>query len=191
MADSCIREPLIGAVSAGGITAGQGGGCMSEKSKRGFASMDRERQREIAAKGGRAAHAKGTAHVWSASEAREAGRKGGEVVSQDRLHMSAIGREGGESRSAAVRAARLRRLSEAQAQRATGRAMSAPMDREVSISMGHDGALGSDRSIIPHRVAADHAADLPADRHADRADDRTLDRSVDRLRPSPEQRDMP
>ncbi len=156
---------------------------MSEKSKRGFASMDRERQREIAAKGGRAAHAKGTAHVWSASEAREAGRKGGEVVSQDRLHMSAIGREGGESRSASVRAARLRRLSEAQALRANGRALSAPLEREVEISMGHDGALGSDRALIPHRVAADGAADRPADR----ADDRSLDR----LRPAPEQRNMP
>ena len=44
---------------------------------RGFASMNREKQREIASKGGKAAHAKGTAHEWSPSEAREAGRKGG------------------------------------------------------------------------------------------------------------------
>jgi general stress protein YciG len=44
---------------------------------RGFASMDREKQREIASKGGRAAHNKGTAHEWTPSEAREAGRKGG------------------------------------------------------------------------------------------------------------------
>jgi general stress protein YciG len=44
---------------------------------RGFASMDREKQREIASKGGRAAHKKGTAHEWSPAEAREAGRKGG------------------------------------------------------------------------------------------------------------------
>jgi len=44
---------------------------------RGFASMDREKQREIASKGGRAAHMQGTAHEWSSEEAREAGRKGG------------------------------------------------------------------------------------------------------------------
>jgi uncharacterized protein len=47
------------------------------KEDRGFASMDRVKQREIASKGGKAAHAKGTAHEWSAEEAREAGRKGG------------------------------------------------------------------------------------------------------------------
>ena len=71
---------------------------MTGKSKRGFASMDPARQREIASRGGRAAHAKGTAHEWSPDEARVAGRKGGEVVSRDREHMAAIGREGGEAR---------------------------------------------------------------------------------------------
>lgn len=76
------------------------------KSRRGFASMDRTRQREIASKGGRAAHAKGTAHEWSSDEARTAGQKGGIVVSRDRTHMATIGREGGESRSRASRAAR-------------------------------------------------------------------------------------
>ncbi len=44
---------------------------------RGFASMDRDKQRQIASKGGRAAHATGTAHEWSSEEARAAGRKGG------------------------------------------------------------------------------------------------------------------
>jgi general stress protein YciG len=44
---------------------------------RGFASMDREKQREIASKGGKAAHKKGSAHKWTSDEAREAGRKGG------------------------------------------------------------------------------------------------------------------
>lgn len=44
---------------------------------RGFASMDRDKQRSIASKGGRAAHLKGTAHEWTSDEAREAGRKGG------------------------------------------------------------------------------------------------------------------
>jgi len=41
--------------------------------------MSPERQREIASKGGRAAHEKGTAHEWTADEARLAGRKGGQV----------------------------------------------------------------------------------------------------------------
>jgi len=83
------------------------GGRMTGKSRRGFASMDPARQREIASKGGRAAHEKGTAHEWSSDEARNAGRKGGVTVSRDRVHMAAIGREGGESRSAAAREARL------------------------------------------------------------------------------------
>ena len=47
------------------------------KEDRGFASMDRNKQRDIASKGGKAAHQKGTAHEWTSEEAREAGRKGG------------------------------------------------------------------------------------------------------------------
>jgi hypothetical protein len=58
--------------------------------------MDRERQREIARKGGRAAHEKGTAHEFTKDEARMAGRKGGERVSANRDHMSRIGRLGGK-----------------------------------------------------------------------------------------------
>jgi general stress protein YciG len=81
----------------------QGGNLMAT-SKRGFASMDPSKQREIASKGGRAAHAKGTAHEFTSDEARVAGRKGGEAVSRDRAHMSAIGREGGHSRGARARA---------------------------------------------------------------------------------------
>ncbi len=45
--------------------------------RRGFASMDPQKQREISRKGGRKAHEKGTAHEFSSEEAREAGRKGG------------------------------------------------------------------------------------------------------------------
>src|SRR6476659_8842293 len=78
---------------------------MANTSKRGFASMDAAKQREIASKGGRAAHAKGTAHEFTSDEARVAGRKGGEAVSRDRQHMSNIGREGGHSRGARARAA--------------------------------------------------------------------------------------
>jgi general stress protein YciG len=72
-----------------------------QRSNRGFASMDQSKQKEIASKGGRAAHAKGTAHEFDSGEAREAGRKGGLAVSRDREHMAAIGRRGGEARGAA------------------------------------------------------------------------------------------
>ena len=65
--------------SGGSRTSTQGAQTRSDsrrggKSLRGFASMDPGRQREIASKGGRAAHAKGTAHEWSSDEARVAGR---------------------------------------------------------------------------------------------------------------------
>ena len=73
-------------------------GSVRTRSNRGFASMDRDKQREIASKGGRAAHAKGTAHEFDSGEAREAGRKGGMAVSRNREHMAAIGRRGGEAR---------------------------------------------------------------------------------------------
>jgi len=52
---------------------------MRRKERRGFASMSPEKQREIASKGGRAAHLKGTAHEWTSEEARSAGRKGGQI----------------------------------------------------------------------------------------------------------------
>ena len=112
------------------------GACMTGKSRRGFASMDPERQKEIASKGGRAAHEKGTAHEWSSVEARNAGRKGGVTVSQDRAHMAAIGREGGESRSAAARQSRV-------------------SDREVPMVVSRDGMseglLATSRSAVRAR----------------------------------------
>ncbi len=46
---------------------------------RGFASMSQEKKREIASKGGKAAHAMGTAHKWTSEEAQAAGRKGGSI----------------------------------------------------------------------------------------------------------------
>jgi general stress protein YciG len=61
----------------------------------GFASMDQRKQREIARKGGTAAHRKGTAHEFTTEEARYAGRKGGQQVSANRNHMIEIGRLGG------------------------------------------------------------------------------------------------
>lgn len=54
------------------------------KSKRGFASMDPERQREIASNGGKTSHAKGKAHKFTPEEAREAGRKGGKTSGRGR-----------------------------------------------------------------------------------------------------------
>jgi general stress protein YciG len=77
-----------------------------ERSGRGFAGMNAQKQREIASKGGRAAHQKGTAHEFDSSEARAAGRKGGLSVSQNREHMAAIGRHGGQARGARAQAAR-------------------------------------------------------------------------------------
>lgn len=49
----------------------------SRTSRRGFASMDPAEQRRIASEGGKASHASGQGHKWTADEAREAGRKGG------------------------------------------------------------------------------------------------------------------
>jgi general stress protein YciG len=93
-----------GASSSNDASRSNSNGDMSNESRdgnrsnRGFASMDRGKQREIASKGGRAAHAKGTAHEFDSGEAREAGRKGGVAVSRNREHMAAIGRRGGEAR---------------------------------------------------------------------------------------------
>lgn len=71
-----------------------------QRRARGFARMDASKQREIASRGGRAAHAHGTAHKFSSEEARAAGRKGGEAISGNREHMARIGRLGGEARRA-------------------------------------------------------------------------------------------
>lgn len=60
----------------------------SGTSKRGFASMDPEKQREIARKGGRAAHEKGTAHEFTSEEAAAAGRKGGQASGRGRSSSS-------------------------------------------------------------------------------------------------------
>lgn len=76
----------------------------NQKSNRGFASMDENRQREIASQGGRAAHEKGTAHEWSSEEARAAGQKGGTSshsgpnnnrTPQNREQLAATGSRGG------------------------------------------------------------------------------------------------
>ena len=96
-----VRTPSAGRSSAadnGRSTHGDGAfsGVDQEvsvaKEDRGFASMDRAKQREIASKGGKAAHAKGTAHEWTSEEAREAGRKGGMASHRRRKEMN----EGGQ-----------------------------------------------------------------------------------------------
>ena len=71
-----------GASSGGrndGVSDSRAQGGVSRKTPRGFAAMDPQAQRAIAAKGGRAAHQKGTAHEFTSEEARVAGRKGGEA----------------------------------------------------------------------------------------------------------------
>ncbi len=76
-----------GGNNRGNNRGGEGGG--SERGNnsgggRGFASMDEDRQREIASMGGKAAHEKGTAHEFDSEEAREAGRKGGQASGGNR-----------------------------------------------------------------------------------------------------------
>ncbi len=100
--------------------------------------MDSNRQREIASKGGRAAHAKGTAHEWTSDEARVAGRKGGEVVSRDRAHMAAIGREGGESRGA-----KNRRRQTAASRGSEATSGGAYSDRESPVEVSREGMSSS------------------------------------------------
>jgi general stress protein YciG len=56
--------------------------------------MDRVRQREIASKGGKAAHQKGTAHEWTSEEARDAGRKGGLASHRRRREQKDAGETG-------------------------------------------------------------------------------------------------
>jgi uncharacterized protein len=81
------RSNGVGGGSSGTMTGTRGDsgaesrstGGESRKTPRGFAAMDPQAQRAIAAKGGRAAHQKGTAHEFTSEEARIAGRKGGEA----------------------------------------------------------------------------------------------------------------
>ncbi len=68
------------------------------KESRGFASMDKDKQRQIASRGGKAAHAQGRAHEFTEEEARAAGAKGGTSVAKDRAWMAEIGRRGGQAR---------------------------------------------------------------------------------------------
>ncbi|AKC81503.1 stress-induced protein [Xanthomonas arboricola] len=73
-----------------------------EVPKRGFATMSVEARLELASRGGRAAQASGNAHRFSSERAVEAGRKGGQAVSQDKEHMSRIGKKGGSAKHVRV-----------------------------------------------------------------------------------------
>ena len=106
--------------------------------------MDRDKQKEIASKGGRAAHAKGTAHEFDSGEAREAGRKGGVAVSRNREHMAAIGRRGGEargqSRNRGVAQTNTGSSSSVEGSLQNSRAAGAPpTERQVAIDNGSEG----------------------------------------------------
>ena len=72
------------------------------KEDRGFASMDRTKQRDIASKGGKAAHQKGTAHEWTSEEAREAGRKGGMASHRRRQQQQQTADDSGRSFASGV-----------------------------------------------------------------------------------------
>jgi len=102
------------------------------KEDRGFASMDRAKQREIASKGGKAAHQKGTAHEWTSEEARDAGRKGGIASHQRRREQT-----GGQTDDTAI----------AQ-DRTEGMERSREMDRNDSISSSGDSASSERGSSI-------------------------------------------
>lgn len=115
------------------VTGGSGAAGTRTRSNRGFASMDRNKQREIASKGGKAAHAKGTAHEFDSGEAREAGRKGGVAVSRNREHMAAIGRRGGEARG--------------QSRNRSGAGSSSSHVSTIDRFQHHPGGLESDREV--------------------------------------------
>ena len=58
--------------------------------RRGFASMDEQRRREIASEGGKASHQRGRAHEFNSEEARMAGRKGGQIAHQRGRRISSV-----------------------------------------------------------------------------------------------------
>ena len=147
-----ISEPGRNGNSALSASGGSSNG--GRKSARGFASMDQGKQKEIASKGGRAAHAKGTAHEFDSSEARAAGRKGGMAVSRNREHMAAIGRRGGEARGQRAReasqtGANLRSTPDAARQNTSGSlngsTRAAGSEREIGISGTAIGATQNSR----------------------------------------------
>src|SRR5256885_16404206 len=109
---------------------------MAQKSTRGFASMDAEKQRQIASKGGKAAHAKGTAHRFTPEEARAAGRKGGQAAHERGTaheftteEARAAGRKGGQNSRSNLGANRAQ-TSAPQASPVAPQSMASAEDRE-------------------------------------------------------------
>ena len=87
-------------MAPGNDKGSSGGNRNPGTSRRGFASMDEEKQRAIASKGGKAAHEKGTAHEFDSKEAREAGRaahKKGTAHKFDSEQAREAGRKGGKA----------------------------------------------------------------------------------------------
>ncbi len=78
-------------------------GVTEPRKPRGFATLTKAQRSEIARKGGKAAHAKGTAHQFTSDEARSAGSRGGKAVAKKPGHMASIGRVGGRTRKGKTR----------------------------------------------------------------------------------------
>ena len=156
-----VARPSTGENVAHAENASESGSAPRGRSNRGFASMDRNKQREIASKGGRAAHEKGTAHEFDAGEARAAGRKGGVTVSRNREHMAAIGRRGGEARGA-NRAARLQSQSPSDASTSPSDASTSSNPEQKSLNgsprFQGDREVGIGGGTPPHRANGAHSA---------------------------------
>lgn len=72
--------------------------CTASVPTKGFAALSADQRREMGRLGGRSAHVKGTAYQFTPEKAREVGIKGGIATSQDKEHMSAIGKIGGKAK---------------------------------------------------------------------------------------------
>lgn len=144
---------------------------MADKKGRGFAAMDAAKQREIASKGGRAAHAKGTAHRFTRDEARQAGRKGGQVAHlKGTAHeftseeARVAGRKGGHATRGRAAASRTRPGSNELADR--------PAPASVSINNGAQAAADPDGAAMPNGADNRPAAEPKPPQPAGFSDDR-------------------
>ena len=151
-----VARPSNGESVARTDTAPESESAPRGRSNRGFASMDRNKQREIASKGGRAAHEKGTAHEFDAGEARAAGRKGGVTVSKNREHMAEIGRRGGEARGA-NRAARLQSQNTSDASKTTSAAQNGQNGQNAAPRFQSDHEVDFGGNLPPQRSSSAQA----------------------------------
>lgn len=105
------------------------------RSLRGFASMDKEKQRQIASKGGRAAHEKGTAHEFNSSEASMAAKKGHERGTAHEFtpeEARIAGRKGGLARA-------MNRNKDGDSQEAAGTAFHNPAEQAANAEAPSEG----------------------------------------------------